>query len=113
MDSEARIQQEIVVWFNNEYPQYRGLLCYNNNNSTGGLRGKINKFLGTVKGRADMTLYFKKKAYMLELKTAKGKQSKAQEEWQATIENQGFEYHVIRSLKEFKELFKTIQNEKC
>lgn len=33
MQSEARIQQECVVWFWNKYPEYRGLLFEVNNNS--------------------------------------------------------------------------------
>ena len=94
MKSEARIQQEIVMYFNNEYPELRGCLCYNNNNSVGGLRGKLNKFLGVIKGRSDM----------IELKTEKGIQSQHQKDWQKLIENQGFEYYIVRSIEEFKEL---------
>jgi hypothetical protein len=104
MKSEARIQQEIVMFFNNEYPKLRGCLCYNNNNSVGGLRGKLNKFLGVVKGRSDMVLYYKSFSVMIELKTEKGRQSDSQRSWQYLMTNQGFEYYIIRSLEEFKEL---------
>ena len=104
MKSEARIQQEIVMYFNNEYPELRGCLCYNNNNSVGGLRGKINKFLGVIKGRSDMVLYYKSFSVMIELKTEKGIQSQHQKDWQKLIENQGFEYYIVRSIEEFKEL---------
>ena len=104
MKSEARIQQEIVMFFNNEYPELRGCLCYNNNNSVGGLRGKLNKFLGVVKGRSDMVLYYKSFSVMIELKTEKGRQSDYQRSWQYLMSQQGFEYYIIRSLEEFKEL---------
>ena len=104
MKSEARIQQEIVMFFNNEYPELRGCLCYNNNNSVGGLRGKLNKFLGVVKGRSDMVLYYKSFSVMIELKTEKGTQSDYQRAWQYLMSQQGFEYYIIRSLEEFKEL---------
>lgn len=104
MKSESRIQQEIVMFFNNEYPELRGCLCYNNNNSVGGLRGKLNKFLGVVKGRSDMVLYYKSFSVMIELKTEKGRQSDSQRAWQYLMTNQGFEYYIIRSLEEFKEL---------
>jgi hypothetical protein len=104
MKSEARIQQEIVMFFNNEYPELRGCLCYNNNNSVGGLRGKLNKFLGVVKGRSDMVLYYKSFSVMIELKTEKGRQSDSQRAWQYLMQKQGFEYYVVRSLEEFKEL---------
>ena len=108
MKSEARIQQEIVMFFNNEYPELRGCLCYNNNNSAGGLRGKINKFLGVVKGRSDMVLYYKSFSVMIELKTEKGRQSDHQRDWQYLMKQQGFEYYIIRSLDEFKELITKI-----
>ena len=39
---------------------------------------------------------------MIELKNAKGKQSKDQILWQELLESQGFMYVVIRSLEEFK-----------
>ena len=108
MKSEARIQQEIVMFFNNEYPELRGCLCYNNNNSVGGLRGKLNKFLGVVKGRSDMVLYYKGFSVMIELKTEKGRQSDSQSAWQYLMINQGFRYYIIRSLEEFKELITKI-----
>ena len=108
MKSEARIQQEIVMFFNNEYPELRGCLCYNNNNSAGGLRGKLNKFLGVVKGRSDMVLYYKSFSVMIELKTEKGRQSDHQRDWQYLMKQQGFEYYIIRSLDEFKELINKI-----
>lgn len=107
--SEYRIQQEIVIWFNNQFPNLRGTLCYNNNNSVGGYRGKENKFLGVIKGRSDMVLYLQGKAYMLELKTDKGRQSKSQKEWQQLMLEQGFEYFVLRSLDDFKKFISKIE----
>ena len=112
MKSETLIQQEIIVWYNNTYPELRGTLCYNNNNSVGGYRGKMNKFLGVIKGRSDLTLYLDGKAYMIELKNEKGKQSKEQKQWQSMIEFQGFPYYIVRSLEEFKEIFVNIASEK-
>ena len=106
--SEARIQQEIVMYFHNEYPQLRGCLCYNNNNSTGGYRGKVNKFLGVIKGRSDMVLYYQGVSYMIELKNSTGKQSKEQKEWQELMSKNMFHYFIIKSLDEFKGLIKTI-----
>ena len=104
--SEIRLQQEIIRFFNNTYPDLRGLLCYNNNNSDGGYRGHINKFLGIVPGRSDLVLYFEGGCYMIELKVGKGNQSKVQKEWEKLIKSQGFEYVVIRSLDEFQNYIK-------
>jgi hypothetical protein len=41
---------------------------------------------------------------MIELKTEKGRQSDSQRAWQYLMVNQGFEYYIVRSLEEFKEL---------
>ena len=49
-----------------------------------------------------MVYYYKGSAVMIELKNAKGKQSKEQILWQELLESQGFTYVVIRSLEEFK-----------
>ena len=104
--SEAQLQQKIVFWYWNEYPLLRGTLCYNNNNSIGGQRGRSNSSLGTIKGRSDLSLYLNKKALMIELKTERGYQSKAQKDWQELLELQGFEYIIIRSLDSFKKLIR-------
>ena len=106
--SEERIQQEIIMDFNNSYATYRGLLCYNLNNSIGGFRGKINKFLGLVKGRSDLTFYWNGKAYHLELKTLTGTQKPEQKAWQRLVESQGFKYYIIRTPEEAKKLIASI-----
>jgi hypothetical protein len=106
--SEARLQQECVMWFNNTFPDLRGLLCYNLNNSTGGMRGTKNKYMGVVSGRSDMVFYYKAKAYMIELKTDVGTQSQTQKEWQELIESHGFKYYIIRSLGQFEVLIRSI-----
>ena len=108
MKSEELVQQEIVLDFNNKRPDLRGCLCYNLNNSIGGKRGRDNKFKGIIEGRSDLVLYFNKSAYHIELKTLTGTQRPAQKEWQATIENQGFEYVIIRSVESFWEYVEPI-----
>lgn len=109
--SEHRIQQECVLWFNNTYPKLRGLLCYNNNNSVGGYRGKQNKFLGVVKGRSDLVLYYGGRAYMIELKDYKGRQKNEQKDWQSLVESNGFTYDIARNLKQFQMIVKAIVEE--
>ena len=100
--SEARMHQECVIWFHNTYPELRGLLCYNNNNSHGGRSGAINKTMGVVPGRSDLVLYYSGRANMIELKTLKGKQSPKQKAWAELVNQQGFPYYLIRSLNDFK-----------
>jgi len=103
MLSEVKIQSQIFQWHWNNYPKERGLLCYNLNNSANKIDGNRNKALGLIKGRSDLVYYFQGQAIMLELKTAKGKQSRDQTQWQELIEANGFRYLVLRSLEEFKQ----------
>jgi len=107
---EARIQQECYIWFHNTFPELRGCLCYNLNNSKNKIDGSRNKSLGLQKGRSDMVLYLNGKAIMVEFKTPTGKQSQAQKKWQKTIEGQGFKYMIIRSKEEFKILITWTKN---
>lgn len=105
---EERLQHECYKWFHNEYPNLRGLLNCNKNNSVNKIDGNKWKAMGLQAGRADMVFYFKRQAFHIELKTEEGSQSKAQEEWQRLIEEQRFKYFVIRSLEEFKSIINEI-----
>jgi len=108
MQSEIALQSQCFLYHWNSYPEQRGLLCYNLNNSANKIQGNINRSLGLIRGRSDMVYYIKGRAIMLEFKTEVGIQSSEQKEWQSTIEAAGFPYHIIRSFEQFKEL---IENE--
>jgi hypothetical protein len=110
MDAEDRLHAECYQWFHNTYPQYRGLLCYNLNNSINAIQGNKNKALGLQQGRADLVLYWRGMAYHLEIKTPAGSQSKAQREWQSIIEANGFCYTIHRSIYSFIECINIILN---
>ena len=101
--AEIKIQSEIFLYHHNNYPNERGLLCYNLNNSANKIQGNQNKSLGLIKGRSDMVYYKNGKATMLEIKTDTGKQSQAQKEWETIIKNAGFDYVILRSLQDFKD----------
>jgi hypothetical protein len=105
---EERLQQEWYSEFHNRYPQYRGLLCYNLNNSANKIQGAKNKSMGLQPGRADMVFYFKSKAYHLEIKTPTGIQRENQKQWQKLIESQGFEYTIHRTKEDFFDRILTI-----
>lgn len=109
--SEGRIHQECYVWFHNSFPELRGLLCYNLNNSRDGIDGARNRAKGVQAGRSDFALYYQGEAVMIEMKEVFGRQSPEQKRWQQVIEGQGFRYFVCRDLEEFKdvivEIFKT------
>lgn len=106
--SEERLQQECYMWFHNTYPQYRGLLNYNLNNSKNAIDGMKNKAMGLQAGRADMELLFNGSVYFLELKTKTGRQQPVQKKWQELVEARGFQYHIVRDVQMFSEVIKKI-----
>lgn len=112
---EHNLQVACVRWFNLQYPQYRGLLfaCPN-----GGARNLVTaaklKAEGVVAGVADLLLlvpmFVKAKdemwyntihALCIEMKTAKGRQSPEQKEWQKKVEDAGYRYVIVRSVEQF------------
>jgi len=101
---EDRLQQECYMWFYNHYKQFRGLLRYNLNNSANKVQGNKNKAMGLISGVSDMELNFEGVTTFIELKVAKGVQSKIQKDWEQLIKSHGFNYYIVRSVDEFKEL---------
>jgi len=105
---EQNLQQNIVNYFNYQYPKLRGCLCSNLANSKNARIGGINKSLGVVAGRSDLSLYLNKTAYFIEVKAPKGRQSEKQKEWQKIMEFHGYEYYIVYCLDDFIELIKKI-----
>ena len=91
---EDRLQKEVVKWFALQYPNLKDLLCYNLNNSSNQITGAINKSLGLTTGRNDLSLYYKGHALLLELKSPDGKQSEAQQQFEATCIKYGNHYRI-------------------
>ena len=102
--NEDKLQKECYVWFHNNYPELRNLLCYNLNNSKDAIAGARDRAMGLTKGRCDMVFYYNSTATMIEFKTETGRQTADQKEWQKDIENQGFTYVIVRNLKDFKKI---------
>jgi hypothetical protein len=71
--SEAKIQSEVVVWFWNEFTEFRGLLYHNFSNPRNEINGAQLMALGLVKGNPDLTLAIPRGGFgalYLELKKA-------------------------------------------
>lgn len=101
--TEHNIQKSIVRWFRKEYSEYivfstNNESCYNNS-----------YFLesGVLQGVSDLVIVLPNKVLFVELKTERGKQSKSQKEFEAKLISIGYEYYIIRSLEDFKELIKS------
>ena len=98
--TEHNIQKSIIRWFRKEYPEYiifstNNEACYNNS-----------YFLesGVLQGVSDLVVVLPNKIIFVELKTNKGIQSKNQKQFQTKLNSIGYEYYIIRSLEDFKEL---------
>ena len=110
---EGRIQASCVIWFNNEFPQYRKLLFHvpneNDRSDSNFIQGAIRKSLGVVSGVSDLLFLVARGGYhglCIEMKDEKGAQKKAQKEWQSLVEAQGYKYCLCRSLAQFQQIVK-------
>lgn len=113
---EAKIQADSFHWFWEQYPQYRGLLwAVTNQNERSGdiskkaqlISGAMRKALGLVAGVSDLQLSIARGGYhglCLECKTATGRQSAQQQEWERKVTEQGYLYRIFRSKEEFQEI---------
>jgi hypothetical protein len=105
MNLEDRLQQKCVIWFKNTYQmQGNGLIFSCPNGGTRNIiEAKKLKETGLMAGVADLIVLFPNgKLMFVELKTDTGKQSEKQIDFENRVKNLGFEYHLIRSIDEFK-----------
>ena len=104
--SEDQIQKSIVKWFRNTYclkhhtPRYAIFSVPNE------AAYKNKKFIltGLMRGVSDLIVVINSKTIYFELKTATGKQSDKQIEFEETIKKLDQDYHVVRSLEQFKNI---------
>ena len=104
---EERLQVSCVSWFDYQYPQFKKLLFAVPN---GGSRNKIEaanlKKQGVRAGVSDMILLYPGnhcEFICFEFKSAKGKQSESQIEFDKMInKNTNGAYIIVRSFEEFK-----------
>lgn len=108
--TESKLQQEIYNYYQNNFclkhHEPRGMIFSVPN---GGTRNKLEamtlKATGLLPGVSDLICILPTgKILFVELKTEKGIQSDAQKEFEQRITALGFNYHLIRSKKEFVEL---------
>lgn len=98
--SEHLIQTECIAWFRNEYERFgKGIIIPIPNELARKRKDVIIK-----KGCSDLIAIFKGLTLFLELKTAYNTQSDEQIKFQSDVEKLGFEYHLIRSLEQFKKV---------
>ena len=105
MKSEAKIQQEIVIYFRNNYQRKgvdKGLIFSVPNETAGGFMAMKPLLLtGLLSGVSDLVAVLKGRVIFVEVKNSVGRQSEKQKRFEEQINNLGFEYYLIRTLEEF------------
>ncbi len=109
---EDKLQMSCKYWFDCQYPQYRLLLHHSPNEGIlmrHDRDGAKRKAMGMRAGFPDFIFLMPNNSYpflAVELKSAKGRQSDHQKEYQQAVERAGGKYVIIRSLDEFMESMK-------
>ena len=109
MKKESKIQQEIVMYFNNTY----GLKHHNPkclifsvpNEGKNAKEQMYKKMLGLKSGVSDLIVLMPNRCMFIECKDDVGKQSDNQKHFESDVLALGFEYYIVRSLDEFIKLF--------
>ena len=110
MKSESALQQQIFNWYNNNYclknMTKRGLMFSIPNGGTRNIMEAMTlKATGLLKGASDLVVILPNgKLIFVELKQPKGVQSPEQKDFENRVILLGFEYHIIKSLDEFKKI---------
>jgi hypothetical protein len=99
--TESQLQAFCFQSHWNQYPEERGLLYMNFNNPQNARHGMHLRSLGLVAGIADMTYLHNQGITFLEFKSANGKQSNMQIDWQAKVMRVGCNYKIIKTVEEF------------
>ena len=104
---EDRIQQSCVRYTRIQYPEAILFHCNNSvysNGPTAQRRTARLKSMGMLPGVSDLILCFKGRTVFIELKTPKGRQTEKQQEFENKAELNGFDYYLVRSFDEYKQL---------
>jgi len=109
--TEEQIQQQIVIWFNNNYclktNEPRNMIFSVPNDSSNFMETKRKVNTGLLKGVSDLIVILPNKTLFIELKTETGIQSPVQKEFEERVKALGFEYYLIRSLTQFQNVIST------
>jgi len=107
--TEDQLQQKIVIDFRNRNLKNENLIFSVPN---GGSRNPAEalklKRTGTLAGVSDLIVIVPNRIIFLELKTESGIQSESQKEFQSNVQSLGFEYLLIRNLKEYENFMQTL-----
>jgi len=104
--TESQLQQKMIIWFKNEYQiNGKGLIfAVPNGGSRNILEAKNLKLTGQMAGVSDLIILLNNKCIFIEVKVEKGIQSEVQKVFENKVSLLGFDYYLVRSLEEFKNI---------
>lgn len=107
--SEDILQSKIFKWYHNTYctkKQETSHVIFSVPNGAFVSKREAMKLksTGLVSGVSDLIIIQPNRCMFVELKLEKGMQQKTQIEFQKKVEALGFEYFIVRSLEEFKQI---------
>ena len=113
---ESNMQKRCVTWFRLQYKQGLLFSVPNGSHLAGApaqraIQTNALKAEGMLPGVSDLLLFAHRSVYFLEAKAKDGVQRKNQEEFEAYVRGNGYEYHIFRSLDEFQEIVNKIIKE--
>jgi hypothetical protein len=107
LSSENKIQQEIIMYFRNNYClKHHSPRCaiFSVPNDSRDAKEQIRKIAtGLMAGVSDLIVLQPNRTVFVEVKIETGRQSDKQKDFQQRVEALGFEYLIVRSLEEFKQ----------
>lgn len=105
--TENQLQQQIIIWYKNNYQiNGKGLIfSVPNGGSRHILEAKTLKATGQMAGVSDLIILKPEgKTIFVEVKIEKGIQSEVQKIFEEKVLDLRFEYYLVRSIEEFKNL---------
>lgn len=99
---ESKIQRACVGWFRMQFPQYI-IFAVPNGGSRNAIEAANLKREGALAGVADLIILADNgRTLFVEMKTASGRQSTYQKQFEKDVTRLGFTYKVVRSFAEFE-----------
>jgi len=106
MKAENKIQQEIVQWFRANHYKKGVIFSVPNERAGGYLAMKDLLLTGLLSGVSDLIVVLPNKVLFVEVKNEIGRQKPNQIKFEKNVQELNHEYHLVRSLLEFKAIIK-------
>lgn len=110
-ETEGKLQADCFQWFNNTFPNLRGLLYHvPNGENRDPITANLLKAKGVVAGIPDLVFHYRAKTYFFELKkpNGTGRLSDAQNKIIEQLDTQRFIVWLLNDLETFKHLIESI-----